>query len=388
VRMLYTDVKGWGRPCLSFIIVSHITRCVRSRPVAVLLIDAVLLKLGTALFLAPVIGCEGMPRAPTVVRPLQYYSLEKSRRMATNDVFDGMMRAKKKQDGVLRMRNSRTSSSDTGGSAAPAAAAVEAPCEEDVAAIKPQGANPLMAGVITEAATFGVTAFVVHQMLYNATFNEAAPFSESSLRLGGWHFFLLAVLGLAPLYLVLANRDHPAALSTLVVFATMLYCGGEGCMFGLVALAASLVGLGRVITALRGSLPAVSPSPEAYALVTGASSGIGRAIAKDIASRGYNTILVARSAAELESLAHEIRSLPTAPQSVVVVQDLAMAGAAAAVHAVTTRHQLRVEILVNCAGLAKVKPLHEVEASEVRPPPPPPEPAGPSLLAPIPLPNT
>jgi hypothetical protein len=45
-----------------------------------------------------------------------------------------------------------------------------------------------------------------------------------------------------------------------------------------------------------------------YALITGASKGIGRAIARELASRGYNILLVARSEDLLQQLAGELTS--------------------------------------------------------------------------------
>ena len=43
-----------------------------------------------------------------------------------------------------------------------------------------------------------------------------------------------------------------------------------------------------------------------YALITGASKGIGRAIAEELARRGFNVLLVARSEGKLQQAAGEI----------------------------------------------------------------------------------
>ena len=49
-----------------------------------------------------------------------------------------------------------------------------------------------------------------------------------------------------------------------------------------------------------------SPSKDSYALITGASQGIGEAMARDLAKLGHNVILVARRQEVLQSLADEL----------------------------------------------------------------------------------
>ena len=60
------------------------------------------------------------------------------------------------------------------------------------------------------------------------------------------------------------------------------------------------------------------------ALVTGASTGIGRAMAADLAAQGAELILTARSKDQLDALAHYIQG--KAGKAHVFVEDLAQPG--------------------------------------------------------------
>jgi uncharacterized protein len=85
------------------------------------------------------------------------------------------------------------------------------------------------------------------------------------------------------------------------------------------------------------------------ALVTGASSGIGAAFARELAARGMTTILVARSAAALDALAEEIRSRHQT-QAHVITADLRQPNAAAELARLVAERGLEVDLLVNNAG--------------------------------------
>ncbi len=87
-----------------------------------------------------------------------------------------------------------------------------------------------------------------------------------------------------------------------------------------------------------------------YALVTGASRGIGRRFAHALAARSRNLILVARSAEDLEQLAEELRA-QHGVDVVVVEADLAEPGAAVGVARTVLDRQLELDLLVNNAAL-------------------------------------
>ena len=96
------------------------------------------------------------------------------------------------------------------------------------------------------------------------------------------------------------------------------------------------------------------------ALVTGASSGIGKAMAQDLAQRGAHLILTARSEGALQSLAAELRTRFKVNVSVIAA-DLAQAGAAAGLMQAVTAQGLSVDLLVNNAGFGKWGAFQEIE---------------------------
>jgi uncharacterized protein len=91
------------------------------------------------------------------------------------------------------------------------------------------------------------------------------------------------------------------------------------------------------------------PSESATALVTGASAGIGEAIARQLASRGHGVTLVARREERLRALAGEL-SERHGVRAEVIAADLGDAAARERLAAQIEGLGLEVEILVNNAG--------------------------------------
>ena len=84
-----------------------------------------------------------------------------------------------------------------------------------------------------------------------------------------------------------------------------------------------------------------------WALVAGASDGLGAAFAAGLAERGVNVVLLARRQAVLDQVAAQIES-QTGAQTRTLAIDLAAPGAAAAIAEATS--DLEIGFLVYCAG--------------------------------------
>jgi len=85
------------------------------------------------------------------------------------------------------------------------------------------------------------------------------------------------------------------------------------------------------------------------ALITGGSSGLGAQFAEQLAQRGYDLVLVARSAPRLHRVADHVRTTHSVRVDV-IVQDLTTPDAADRISAWLASHGRTVDLLVNSAG--------------------------------------
>ena len=98
------------------------------------------------------------------------------------------------------------------------------------------------------------------------------------------------------------------------------------------------------------------PSAAATALVTGASAGIGAALARALAQRGHGVTLVARREDRLRTLADEL-ARAYGVRTEVVAADLAQEGDRDRLADAVAASGLAVEVLVNCAGFGIYEPF-------------------------------
>ena len=99
------------------------------------------------------------------------------------------------------------------------------------------------------------------------------------------------------------------------------------------------------------------------ALITGASSGIGAAMAAALAQRGCSVILSARDAAKLEARAALLRQAYNVNVAVVTA-DLSQPNGALDLHTEIVRRGLPVDLLVNNAGFGLTGPFLSHALSE------------------------
>src|SRR5258708_833703 len=110
---------------------------------------------------------------------------------------------------------------------------------------------------------------------------------------------------------------------------------------------------GRIVCHLRKREPArlvkaretmISEWKSKWALVTGASAGIGRALAEQLALGGTNLVLTARRGDRLESLAQELRAKYKI-HTEIFVADLTLASAPREIFDFTEGKRLAIDLL-------------------------------------------
>ena len=97
-----------------------------------------------------------------------------------------------------------------------------------------------------------------------------------------------------------------------------------------------------------------------WALVTGASAGIGVAFAKELAFGGTNLVLTARRKDRLEDLARGLAANYKISTEVIAA-DLADASAPEKIFAFTKEKGIEIDLLINNAGFGHYGEFHSVE---------------------------
>jgi uncharacterized protein len=101
-----------------------------------------------------------------------------------------------------------------------------------------------------------------------------------------------------------------------------------------------------------------------WALVTGASSGIGKALAQELAVRGAHLVVTARRKERLETLARDLSST-YGIRVEVCVADLSKPTAPIDIFRFTEEHGVEIELLVNNAGFGQYGEVHRIDASRL-----------------------
>ncbi len=101
------------------------------------------------------------------------------------------------------------------------------------------------------------------------------------------------------------------------------------------------------------------------ALVTGASKGIGRCYALQLAAAGYNVVMVAMNEAELVAAAEEVRAANPAVAVRALAKDLATPEAGEELFAWTEAEGIKVDVLINNAGIFSFRDILDTPVERI-----------------------
>ena len=106
--------------------------------------------------------------------------------------------------------------------------------------------------------------------------------------------------------------------------------------------------------------------PNAWALVTGASDGIGRAFAQELAQNGFNVVLHGRNHIKLESIKAQLQNQFPIVEFRVLVADASCTSHQQIDELLATLKDIHLTVLINNVGAAiKVAPLVDTTSDEV-----------------------
>ena len=107
----------------------------------------------------------------------------------------------------------------------------------------------------------------------------------------------------------------------------------------------------------------MTPATRPLALVTGASSGIGIDLARELARDGHDLVLSARRVEPMQTLAEELKAHGATAH--IIGADLSKPGSAAALVEELQRRGLNIDVLINNAGLGANGWVHEIDPIRV-----------------------
>lgn len=106
------------------------------------------------------------------------------------------------------------------------------------------------------------------------------------------------------------------------------------------------------------------PLADRVAVITGASSGIGKSIAKRFSQAGCAVVLSARRKEKLQALHEELES--AGAQSVVIPADVTDPEQVQSLVQESLNRFQKIDILINNAGFALEKPVHEADLNDMK----------------------